>query len=198
MQRQIFSAIGAAFMLVIGLSSLAQAQQTILVINEERIIRESAVGQHIATEMERIGNEIAAELAPLGTTIRTENEAITAETSALSEEALMARPDLIQRIEALQSDAQQFEVRRQIAQAEIQATQRAAMQPVMAALQNVLQELVDARGADLLLDRSQVVYAAEGIDVSDAAIARLNEVISTTPVNRVRVPQQQAAAAQQQ
>lgn len=200
MQRQFFLAIGAAIMLAIGLSSLAQAQQTILVMNEQRILRESAVGQHVASEMERIGNEIAAELSPLGTQIQQENEALTAETAALSEEAIRARPDLLTRLQALQSDAQQFETRRQIAAAEVQATERAAMQPVLGALQNILQEIVDERGATLLIDRSAVVFASESIDISDQAIARLNEVMPTTPVNRVRLPQQQAqaAAAQQQ
>lgn len=194
MQRQFFLAIGAAIMLAIGLSSLAQAQQ-ILVMNEQRILRESAVGQHVASEIERISGEIANELSPLGTQIQQENEALTAETAALSEEAIRARPDLISRLQTLQSDAQQFEVRRQVAAREIQATERAAMQPVLGALQNILQEIVDERGAALLIDRSTVVFAADSIDISDQAIARLNEVMPTTPVNRVRLPQQQAQGA---
>ncbi len=194
MYRQFIAAMGTAFVLVMALSSLAQAQQ-ILVMNEQRILRESAVGSHIATELERIGTEMQAELAPLANTVAQENEALTAETSVLSEEAIRQRPDLLTRLQALQADAAQFEQRRQIAAAELQATERAAMQPVLAALQNVLQELVEERQAILLIDRAQVVFAAESIDVTDAAIARMNEVIPTTPVNRVRLPQQPAADA---
>ena len=65
----------------------------------------------------------------------------------------------------------------------------------LGALQNILQEIVDERGAALLIDRSTVVFAADSIDISDQAIARLNEVMPTTPVNRVRLPQQQAQGA---
>lgn len=194
MQRQFIAVIGAAIMLAIGLSSFAQAQ-TILVMNEQRILRESAVGIHIAGEIERIGGEIQAELEPLGAQIAQENEALTAETSALSEEAIRQRPDLITRLQTLQQDAQIFEVRRRQAAQELAATERAAMQPVLAALQNVLQEIVEERGAVLLIDRANVVFAAETIDITPTAIARMNEVIATTPVNRVRLPQQGPGAA---
>ena len=194
MHRKFFSAIGAAIALVISFSSLAQAQE-ILVMNEQRILRESAVGIHIASELERIGAEIQVELTPLATRVQQENEALTAETAALSEEAIRQRPDLMTRLQALQTDAAEFEQRRQIAAAEIQATERAAMQPVMAALANVLQEIVEERGALILIDRTQVVFAGESIDISAAAIARMNEVIPTTPVNRVRLPQGQVPAA---
>ncbi len=195
MQRHLIATIGAAFLLALGLSSLAQAQQ-ILVMNEARILRESAVGIHIANELERIGTQMQAELAPLATQVQQENEALTSETSVLSEEAIRQRPDLLTRLQALQTDAAAFEQRRQIAAAELQATERAAMQPVLAALQNVLQEIVEERQAILLLERAQVVFAAETIDVTDAAIARMNEVIPTTPVNRVRAPQTPAVPAE--
>ncbi|MCR9128050.1 MAG: OmpH family outer membrane protein [Alphaproteobacteria bacterium] len=189
--------MAAALALAVGFAALAQAQQ-VLVMSEERILRESAVGQHIATELQRIGQEIQAELAPLGQSIQQENEALTAETSALSEEAIRQRPDLLSRLQTLQQDAQQFELRRRQAQQEIVATERAAMQPVLETLQGVLQEIVQERGAAVLLDRSAVVYAGESIDITAAAIERLNQRIATTPVNRVRLPQQgQGGAAQQ-
>jgi outer membrane protein len=204
MQRHIIARLGApvravaaALALAVGFAAVAQAQQ-ILVMSEERILRESAVGQHIATELQRIGQEIQGELAPLGQSIQQENEALTAETSALSEEAIRQRPDLVSRLQTLQQDAQQFELRRRQAQQEIVATERAAMQPVLETLQGVLQEIVQERGAVLLLDRASVVYAGESIDISASAIERLNQRMATTPVNRVRVPQQGQGAQTQQ
>lgn len=203
MQRQIIARLGApvravaaALALAVGFAALAQAQQ-VLVMSEERILRESAVGQHIATQLETIGAEIQAELAPLGQAIQQENEALSAETSALSEEAIRQRPDLVSRLQTLQQDAQQFEVRRRVAQQELVATERAAMQPVLETLQTVLQEIVQERGAAVLLDRSNVVYAGESVDITASAIERLNQRIATTPVNRVRAPQQGQAGQQQ-
>jgi outer membrane protein len=204
MQRHIIAhlgapvrAVAAALALALGFAALAQAQQ-VLVMSEDRILRESAVGQHIASELQRIGQEIQAELEPLGTSIQQENEALTAETSALSEDAIRQRPDLVERLQTLQRDAQQFELRRRQAQQELVATERAAMQPVLETLQGVLREIVEERGGAVLLDRSAVVYANESVDITPSAIERLNQRITTTPVNRVRVPQQgQAGQAQQ-
>jgi len=184
MKRHIFARLGAplrtvaaALALTLGVGAVAQAQQ-VLVMSEERILRESAVGQHIAGELQRIGQEIQGELAPLGENIRQENEALSAETSALSEDAIRQRPDLVSRLQTLQQDAQQFELRRRQAQQELVATERAAMQPVLETLQTVLREIVEERGGALLLDRANVVYANDAIDITPSAIERLNQRIT--------------------
>ncbi|GGG93716.1 MAG TPA: outer membrane chaperone Skp [Oceanicaulis sp.] len=178
----------AGIVLAIGTLSAAHAQN-ILVINEETILTESQVGQHIASQLEVIGREIQTELEAAAQPLTQENEALQAETSALSQEAIQQRPDLMQRIQQLQQNAQQLERLRRVRQQELVLTERQALQPVLQTLQTVLQELVNERGATILLDRSQVVYAAESVDVTAAVIERLNQRIQTTPVTRVRAPE---------
>lgn len=201
MKRQIFAAmrplrmLAAALALTIGFSAASFAQD-VLVMNEQRILRESAVGQHIATRLEAIGQEIQAELGPQQTAIQTESEALNAELSALSEDAIRQRPDLAARYESLQRDAATFEQTRRIRAQELQATEQQAMRPVLPILQEVLQEIVSERNASVLIDRSVVVFAADSVDVTQSAIERLNQRISTTPVNRVRVPTQPAQQQQ--
>ncbi|WP_306016251.1 OmpH family outer membrane protein [Oceanicaulis sp. MMSF_3324] len=200
MKRQIFAAmrplrmLSAALVLSIGFSAASFAQ-SVLVMNEQRILRESAVGQHIASRLEAIGTEIQAELQPQQEAIQSESEALNAELSALSEDAIRQRPDLASRYEALQRDASTFEQTRRLRGQELAATEQQAMRPVLPVLQEVLQEIVNERNADVLVDRSTIVYARESVDITDTAIERLNQRITTTPVNRVRVP---AQAAQQQ
>ncbi|WP_107713143.1 OmpH family outer membrane protein [Oceanicaulis sp.] len=201
MKRQIFAAmrplrmLAAALALTIGFSAASFAQG-VLVMNEQRILRESAVGQHIASRLEAIGQEIQAELGPQQTAIQTESEALNAELSALSEDAIRQRPDLAARYESLQRDAATFEQTRRIRAQELQATEQQAMRPVLPILQEVLQEIVTERNASVLIDRSVVVFAADSVDISQSAIERLNQRISTTPVNRVRVPTQPAQQQQ--
>ncbi len=183
--------VGAVVMaggLAAGAASAAQAQ-TVLVMNEERILRESQVGQHIAQRLEVIGGEIQSELEALGQPIQQENERLNAETSALSREALQQRPDLMQRMQSLQQQAAQFEQTRRRRAQELVATERQAMQPVLEELQTVLQEIVEQRGADVLLDRSTIVYANDSVNISQTAIDRLNARMQTTPVTRVRLPE---------
>ncbi|TRO96109.1 OmpH family outer membrane protein [Glycocaulis profundi] len=185
--RQIRGLFAAAVMAG-GLAGAAAAQD-VLVMNEERILRDSQVGQHVAAQMEVIGNEIQQELDAASGPLEAENERLSQETAALSQEAIQQRPDLIQQIQQLQQQAQEFEQLRRIRSQELMATQRQAMQPVLETLQTVLQEVVNERNASVLLDRSQVVYARDTVDVSQAVIERLDQRIQTTPVNRVRAPQ---------
>ena len=174
---------------VIAMAAPANAQTNVLIMNEERIIAESQVGQHIATRMQAIRAEMDGELQALLTPIQEESDRLNAETASLTPEAIQARPDLMQRIQALNAQAQQAEALRQRLAQELQATQRQAMRPVLEALQAVLQEVVAERGAQILIDRSAVVYADPAIDVSDSVIERLNQRLPTTAVNRVRLPQ---------
>jgi outer membrane protein len=178
----------AGIVLALGAMGAAHAQN-VLIINEETILTESQVGQHIAGQLETIGREIQTELEAAAAPLTQENEALQAETSALSQEAIQQRPDLMQRIQQLQQNAQQLERLRRLRQQELVATERQALQPVLQTLQTVLQEIVTERSATVLLDRSQVVYAAESIDVTSVVIERLNQRLQTTPVTRVRAPE---------
>lgn len=186
--------IAASLVLALGFSSAGFAQ-SVLVMNEQRILRESAVGQHIASRLTAIGEEIQAELEPQQAAIQAESEQLNAETASMTEEAIRQRPDLITRVQTLQRDAAQFEQLRQIRARELAATEQQSMGPVLPVLQEVLQEIVNERGADILIDRSAVVFASDAVDISDTAIERMNARMATTPVNRVRVPTQ--APAQQ-
>ncbi len=187
--------LAAALTFALGFSSVSLAQ-SVLVMNEQRILRESTVGQHITSRLEAIGDEIQTELEPQQAAIQAESEALNAETAPLSEEALRQRPDLIARLQTLQREAAQFEQLRRLRTQELAATEQQAMRPVLLLLQEVLQEIVTERNADVLIDRSAVVFASESVDISTIAIERLNASITTTPVNRVRIPTQAPQAEQ--
>ncbi|MCW5723731.1 MAG: OmpH family outer membrane protein [Maricaulaceae bacterium] len=169
----------------------ANAQTNVLVISEERILAESAVGRHIGQQIEALTRQVDEELAAMGRPLQEENERLTAETSALTPEAIQQRQDLMQRIQTLNQQAQQFEATRRLRANELVATERQALRPVMEALEVVLQEIVSERGAQVLIDRSQLVYAHESVDITASVIERLNQRITTTPVNRVRLQQGQ-------
>lgn len=190
-------AIFAAAVTLMAISVPAMAQQTILVINEDQILRESAVGQHIATRLQAISTELDGELRALRAPIDEEAERLNAETAAITQEAIQQRPDLMQRIQTVSQQAQEFEARRQQYSNELVATERAAMRPVLEALQAVLQEVVEDRNADIVIDRGALVYAGQSVDASADVIERLNARLPTVPVNRVRLPEGDAQQPQQ-
>lgn len=183
--------------LIAGLAApaLAQSSPSIAVFNEERVLRESAAGQHIATRIQAIAAEIDAELTAMGQPIQQETERLNAETASMTPQAIQGRPDLMQRIEALNQSAQQFELTRRARQQELVQTERQAMAPVYQALQPILQAVVEERGIDILIDRGNLVFASPDVDISGAVIERLNQQLPTVNVSRVRISQEAAAAA---
>jgi outer membrane protein len=184
---------------VAGLAAPALAQQpSIAVMNEERVLRESSAGQHIQSRMQEIAQEIDAELTAMGQPIQQETERLNAETASMTPQAVQQRPDLMQRIEALNQQAQQFELARRARQQEIVQTERQAMRPIYDALGPILEAVVEERGIDILVDRSNLVFASPEVDISDEVITRLNQQVPTVTVTRVRVSQEAAAAAAQQ
>ncbi|OLF77916.1 outer membrane chaperone Skp [Maricaulis sp. W15] len=175
--------------LVVGIAAPAMAQTNIAVLNEERVLRESAAGQHIAARMQEIAQEIDSELQAMSQPIQQETERLNADTASMTQAAIQERPDLMSRITTLNQQAQQFEVTRRARQQEIVQTERQAMRPVYEALGPILEEVVAAQGIDILVDRSNLVFASPDIDISASVITLLNERLPTVPVTRVRLPQ---------
>ncbi|MDF1767254.1 OmpH family outer membrane protein [Maricaulis sp.] len=183
--------------LVAGIAAPAMAQANIAVLNEERVLRESAAGIHIAARMQEIAQEIDSELQAMSQPIQQETERLNAETASMTQQAIQERPDLMSRIQTLNQSAQQFEVVRRARQQEIVQTERQAMRPVYEALGPILEEVVAAQGIDMLIDRSNLVFASPDLDISDDVITLLNTRLPTVPVTRVRLPQNGAGQQQQ-
>ncbi|MFW5660809.1 MAG: OmpH family outer membrane protein [Oceanicaulis sp.] len=204
MSRNLIAAIAkplravAAGLALTGVAAGAVQAQEVLVMSEEQILAQSAAGQHIASQLQSIRDNASVSLEERSTALTAESEALNAEASALSETALADREDLQERFEAMTTEGVELEVERAVLRQELIATQNAAMEPVLEALQAVLQEIVDERNAAVLLDRSQVVYAADTANITQDAIARLNARISEPPVSRVRLNDEQRAAVRQQ
>lgn len=183
--------------LLAGLAAPALGQTKVGVINEQRVIQESVVGLHIATRLNEIRQEIAAELSAMNVPIQQATEQLNAETAIMTQEQVAQRPDLVQRIQVLNQQIQQFEVARRVREQEFQYTERQAMVPVLEALQPILQEVVETHQLDILVDRSNLVFASADVDLSTDVITLLDQRLPSVPVNRVRMPAEAAAGQAQ-
>jgi len=183
--------------LLAGFAAPTLAQTKVGVINEQRVIQESVVGQHIATRLNEIRQEITAELSAMNVPIQQATEQLNAETAIMTQEQVTQRPDLVQRFQVLNQQIQQFEVARRVREQEFQYTERQAMVPVLEALQPILAEVVELHQLDILIDRSNLVFSNQSVDVSADVISRLDQNLPSVPVNRVRMPADAAAGQAQ-
>ncbi len=149
----------------------------ILVINRGQILQFSKVGQDIGRQVQAMANQAKADMA-------AQSRALQAEGQALQQQIAILAPDAKQKkIDAFQAKEQALQLAAQRKEAEIQGGVDVAQRTVAAALEPILNGLMQQRGANLILDKSAVVFAnSSAFDVTQAAIDQLNQKISSIKV----------------
>jgi Skp family chaperone for outer membrane proteins len=168
----------------------------ILVIDRGAILRASKVGQSIVTQVNAFTT--AAETEFKGTA-----QSLRAQEQQLQQQIAILAPDVKRKkIAAFQAQQQAFQQKVQQRQAQIQGGVMQARQQVEAALGPILQGIMAERHANLLFDRNAIVLGTVNIDITGAAVQRLNQKLPSIKVQLVNpTPEQMAqmrAAAQQQ
>lgn len=174
----------------------AQAQgANIVVIDQARILRESAGGQDIQRKLQAIGQTIQSELQAEQSALGTEGRALEGRLANKSEEAIRADTGLVSQMQSFQRKQQAFVQKSQVRQQELAQTEQNAIAEFYGALEPVLEQVLAERGGNLMLERSSVLIAQPALDATDLAISKINATKPTVTVSRVRLPTQPAAGA---
>lgn len=153
----------------IVVSSPVQAQAvSVVTVDQDRLFAGSAWGRRMQAEFEQSGNALADENERLAAQLSDEEAKLTQQRAALD-------PAEFRRL-AEAFDARATEIRRERAQAvqdlntRIDTEQAAFFQAVVPLIGQMMQE----RGAVLVLDRRTALLSAEGIDITSELIARVD------------------------
>jgi Skp family chaperone for outer membrane proteins len=203
-------AVAAAFsisaMIVIDTDAVAQnapkaapsgatPAPVILVIDRNAILRASKVGQNIVQQVNAYTQAAEKEFKGTAASLRSQQ-------SQLQQQVAILAPDVkAKKIKAFEGQQQAFQQKVQMRQAQIQGGVAQARQQVEAALGPILQQLMAERHANLLLDRQAIVLGTVNVDITGAAVQRLDQKLPTLKVQLVTPsPQmlQQMRAQQQQ
>ncbi|MBL4871604.1 MAG: OmpH family outer membrane protein [Robiginitomaculum sp.] len=182
------SALTALILTSIVFSSTALAQSTVLVVDQARVIRESDVGKHIKRQLQSIGKQMGVEMKSDYSPLTSERDRLVKELKGMDMAALKSRPDLQKRAATLKQKVEKSQLEEAYKQKELQFTEQKALQKVNAKLTTILEALVKERNADVLLDRSLVIYSGKSVDVTSTVISRLNSQMRTVSVIRERLP----------
>jgi Skp family chaperone for outer membrane proteins len=149
----------------------------ILVINRGQILQMSKVGQDIGRQVQALANQAKADMA-------AQSRALQAEGAALQQQVAILAPDAKQKkIDAFQAKEQSLQGQAQRKEAQIQGGLDAAQRTVAGVLEPILSGLMQQRGANMILDKSAVVFANNSaFDVTQAAIDQLNVKMSSLKV----------------
>lgn len=175
---------------VLAAPALAQGTK-IVIVDQQRVIIESAAGQDIATKINNIQDQMQRELEPSATSLEQLGQSIQARTANMTPEALQADTEL-------QEQARDYQVRlRSLSQesdrraTELAITERKAQIAFAEALKPVLEEVMAEQGAEVMLAASDVMIALPAVNVTDRVIEKLNASTPTIAVTRERLPAQQ-------
>jgi outer membrane protein len=149
----------------------------ILVINRGQILQFSKVGQDIGRQVQALASQAKADMA-------AQSRALQAEGAALQQQVAILAPDAKQKkIAAFQAKEQSLQAAAQRKEVQIQGGLDAAQRTVAGALEPILSTLMQQRGANMILDKSAVVFAnSSAFDITQAAIDQLNQKMSTIKV----------------
>lgn len=162
------------------LSAVALAQSTpnakIIVIDFDRVSRESLVGKDIASQME--SNRVDIE-----NLARTVQQQLTAEEEELKKQRSIISQDAFnERVRTFQQKAQNEQNRLQeIAQQARTAMQQANLE-VQRVLRPIVKDVMDAKGANLVIDKALVSTHAAGLDVTTEVVEKVDAAMPSYKV----------------
>lgn len=155
--------------------SAVPARSPILIIDTERLFKDSAFGRRVAEEVEAESALLAAE-----------NQRIMADLTAEESDLTQRRPGM--EPEAFRTLANAFDERAQTIRREqrqkllnLQQKQETGQALFFATAQPVLQSLMREAGASVILERGTTVLFLPSSDVTDQAIQRVDAALGRGP-----------------
>lgn len=148
----------------------------VLIVDRQAILRFSKVGQDIV-------RQVNALTASAENEFRAERDGLQREEQTIAQQSAILAPDIrAQKKKAFEAKVADFQKKVQSRQAMIQGGVMNARKQVEAALGPILQGIMAERGANLLIDRQDVVLAMVDVDVTKITIQRLDQKLPAVKV----------------
>lgn len=150
---------------------LAVPDGSILVLNQDRLLNQSLFGERIQTELEAASIALATENREIEVLLTEEELELTELRQTMEPADFNALADEFDtRVVAIRA-AQDAKTR------DLQTQTEAAQQRFFEETFPILLDIVEARGASVLLDSRTVLLSAGSVDITDAAIIAINEAL---------------------
>ena len=157
------------------------ADMNILVVDQQAILRDSLAGQDVSRQATVLRDQIGQE-------IETEQKAIIAAEQSLEADAkVLSESQRNERANQIIERRRSYPVFEQRKGQVLQLSVARATNEIAATLKPLLQEIIDERKADLLIDRTAVMFVAKDYDITEEATNRLNAKLKSVKLERVEL-----------
>lgn len=207
MKKQLMAMTGAIALAAAGMAVLpglngaeaqsAQKAPVILIVDQGQLIANSKAGKTIPDQAVKVRDSIAKELEGEAEKLKKDIENYQKNASLMSDEVR-------QKTEQELAMRQQYGLpqRAQIMDQAFKAVVQNAESKILYEATPIMKEIIEKRGATIMLDRSAVMYAAVETDVTQEVIAELDKKLNAVEVQKITLAevekQMKEAAAKQQ
>lgn len=148
----------------------------IAVIDMQKIMRESDAVQSIQQQIEQQRSEYQEQLRQKEQQLRSADEELTRQRSVLSSDAFQKkRRELEEQVGTLQRNIQSSKRR-------LDQNYSKAMSSVQQQLVEIVGDIASKRNFDMVLGKTTVVLVKPELDITDAALERLNATVTSVDV----------------
>ena len=159
------------------------AAPKILVIDTAALLTRSKVGVDVARQIRALSDQVKNDLG-------AQAKNLQAQEAALSQQVAILAPDVKnQKIKEFQAKEQALQTQAAKKQQMLEYSNFVATQQIGQAMEPIVKQLMQERGANLVLDRKSVLSASDNsFDITQLAIDRLNQKISSLKVTLAAPP----------
>ena len=159
----------AAIAFVMGLSAPVNAAEDVLIVNLQYVVSQSKSGVSLRKQSEALNKEVID--------LRDDvSKDLQAKGQKLEEEKTLLAPEVFQeRVNALQTEAESKQQELQTKVQKIQEAIQRASASIDSVMSPILTEIVNEKGAKILLDRQAILFGDPKLDISAEVVKRLNK-----------------------
>lgn len=168
---------------------------SVIVMDYQRILGTSVAGRDVEAKLRQVAEQMQGELASETTAVQTEAQALQTATQGRTQDQIQRDSGLRTRIEAFNTRAEALRQQQVTRGRDLEYTRQQALLEFNRSLEPIVQEVMTARRAGVVLDRAEVQLVAEGVDVTADIISRLDQRVRTVNVTRQSAPAQQPNGA---
>lgn len=191
-QAALALAMALAWPVSLGAQELGVPVLPILTIDVDRVFSSTITGQRISAAISTSVAELSAENRRIEGELAAEELALTETRKTMSAEEFKPLAD------AFDQKVQKIRAEQEAKERRLQKLQEAETQEFLATVAPVLSSLGNKYGAVVILDRRNVLLAADGVDITDEAIERIDQALSERGDARGNAPEGGAAVDDQQ
>ncbi|MBY6047385.1 OmpH family outer membrane protein [Vannielia litorea] len=148
-----------------------RAAPSVLTINQERLFRTTLFGQRLQSELNTARSELIAENARIQEGLEAEEAELTAQRETMEPAAFRDLAD------AFDEKVTEIRAEQEAKTRSLQRRQERSQQVFSSAIGPVVREVLEERGASVILDSRAILLAVADVDVTDVVRARVDAIL---------------------